>query len=322
MSTITTSITPFTTSPSRSNPSTFSADMDARLSEENGRITEMNAVSTEMNTVSGEVNTNATTATTKAAESAASAAAALLSEGNASDSELVVVTLTDERKAVDFGTHADETAMEAYLTAEGLTKVTGATYFDIAINQTRVYSATSVWVSNGTVDAYTKTQSDLLLADKADIATTYTKTEIDAFTHGKILQVVQGSTSTAVSNSSNTLASTGLSASITPSSADSKILVSVKHNGCAKSNANATTSMDIVLIRNNVSILQPIGAYLETNTLMSLVSDASFDLLDSPASTAAQTYRTDFRSRNADASVSVQYANVNTSTITLMEVAL
>ena len=42
---------------------------------------------------------------------------------------------------------------------------------------------------------------------------------------GKVLQVVQASTSTAVSNSTSTLADTGLSATITPRSASSKILV-------------------------------------------------------------------------------------------------
>ena len=37
---VTTTITPFTKSPSRQNPATFSADMDDRLSEENSRIVE------------------------------------------------------------------------------------------------------------------------------------------------------------------------------------------------------------------------------------------------------------------------------------------
>ena len=59
MSTITTTISPFTKSPSRQNPSTFSADMDTRLSEENSRIVEMNDMSEEMNVVADEVNDNA-----------------------------------------------------------------------------------------------------------------------------------------------------------------------------------------------------------------------------------------------------------------------
>ena len=73
MSTITSFITPFTTSPSRQQPLTFSADMDTRLSQENSRIVSMNAMGAEMNTVSGEVNTNASN--TLLASAAAVAAA-------------------------------------------------------------------------------------------------------------------------------------------------------------------------------------------------------------------------------------------------------
>lgn len=74
---ITTTITPFTKSPSRQAPSTFSSDMDTRLSEENSRITQMNSMSTEMNSTAATVNSDATTATTKAAEASASATTAV-----------------------------------------------------------------------------------------------------------------------------------------------------------------------------------------------------------------------------------------------------
>lgn len=43
----------------------------------------------------------------------------------------------------------------------------------------------------GTTDAYTKAETDELLADKADKATTYTKTEIDAMI-GDINTVLEG----------------------------------------------------------------------------------------------------------------------------------
>lgn len=54
---ITTTITPFTHTPSRQNPATFSEDMDYRLSEENSRITQMNNLGTQMNSVADLVNT-------------------------------------------------------------------------------------------------------------------------------------------------------------------------------------------------------------------------------------------------------------------------
>ena len=48
---------------------------------------------------------------------------------------------------------------------------------------------------------------------------------------GKVLQVVFGSTSTETRNNTNTLADTGLSASITPSATSSKVLIIVMQNG-------------------------------------------------------------------------------------------
>jgi hypothetical protein len=75
-----TQIAPFTKTPSRLNPATFSADMDSRLSEENTRIAQMNAQSIENNGY-------ATTCQTKANEASASAtsaaSSALLAQGAA-----------------------------------------------------------------------------------------------------------------------------------------------------------------------------------------------------------------------------------------------
>ena len=59
MTIITSLISLFTKTPSRLNPSTFSSDMDTRLSEENSRITQMNDMSTQMNAVAQEINQKA-----------------------------------------------------------------------------------------------------------------------------------------------------------------------------------------------------------------------------------------------------------------------
>ena len=63
------------------------------------------------------------------------------------------------------------------------------------------------------------------------------------FGGGKVLQIVQGSTSTETRNNTNTLADTTLTAAITPSASDSKVLVTVFQNGCDKSAANAGNQM-------------------------------------------------------------------------------
>ena len=60
---MTTQITPFTTTPSRQNPSTFSADRDVRLQEEASRILQMNALAAELNALAAAMTLNATTST-------------------------------------------------------------------------------------------------------------------------------------------------------------------------------------------------------------------------------------------------------------------
>ena len=140
---------------------------------------------------------------------------------------------------------------------------------------------------------------------------------------GSVLQVVSAITSTQVSSSSATMVDTTLTATITPKFSTSKILVLVSQNGLFKSSANSSNCMDINLLRGSTSLLSSnaVGALLETGTTISLVGAASIAFLDSPATTSATTYKTQFASRNGGASVQVQYANLSNSTITLLEIA-
>ena len=138
---------------------------------------------------------------------------------------------------------------------------------------------------------------------------------------GKVLQVVYATTATSVSNSTNTYADTGLTATITPSSASSKILVTVHQNGVLKSSADASTRMQLKLLRGGTDILA-IGQYFLLNSLaQSLYSTtASAQCLDSPNTTSATTYKTQFRSEANTAFVEVQANSAFTSTITLIEI--
>jgi hypothetical protein len=137
----------------------------------------------------------------------------------------------------------------------------------------------------------------------------------------RILQVVSASTSTAVTSSTTTLVDTGLSATITPQSSSSKILVYVAHPHCYKSTPNGFTSMNMALLRGSTNI-QSIGTVLGfTGTSLDLVFSTNTVCLDSPATTSATTYKTQFASAFGAASVHVQYASQGTSTIVLMEVS-
>ena len=136
---------------------------------------------------------------------------------------------------------------------------------------------------------------------------------------GSVLQVVQGTYSTQVSSSSSTYADTGLTATITPKFATSKILVSVMHTACNK--ANSDTFLTLRLLRNSTSIavFETAGGYTG-NASPIYFGACGIDYLDSPATTSATTYKTQLRSDSNTSSVSIGYNN-SVQTITLMEIA-
>ena len=79
--------------------------------------------------------------------------------------------------------------------------------------------------------------------------------------------------------------------------------------------------MNMALLRGATNI-QSIGTVLGfTASSLDLVFSTSTVCLDSPATTSATTYKTQFASAFGAASVTVQYASQGTSTIVLMEVS-
>jgi hypothetical protein len=146
---------------------------------------------------------------------------------------------------------------------------------------------------------------------------------------GKVLQVVHANTSTQVTNSTNTLADTTLTATITPSSTSNKILVLVSQNGLYRSNGNQNNVLVIKLFRSSTEIGKTGGInYIwpgTTPVVESITGTASFNVLDTPSSTSAITYKTKFWNQNGTAQVGVQYTYGGgwdaTSYITLMEIA-
>ena len=138
---------------------------------------------------------------------------------------------------------------------------------------------------------------------------------------GKVLQVVNATFGTATNSTSSTFADLGLSASITPSSTSSKILVAVHLSGCQKNN-NAL--LGTRLLRNSTTIYTIDNMSLYTaNTNENACGSVSTSYLDSPSTTSATTYKIQFRSVN---NVSYVYINNDVaggsnSNITLMEIA-
>ena len=140
---------------------------------------------------------------------------------------------------------------------------------------------------------------------------------------GAVLQVVNATYSTQASTSSGTFQDTGLSATITPLSSSSKILVIWAINGVYASTAigvetNLVRTSTQIVYTENLAAREGSGAY----DAGSGTSGGTY--LDSPATTSATTYKCQYRSRNGSSSVTVQFTGsggASTSMMTLMEIA-
>ena len=138
---------------------------------------------------------------------------------------------------------------------------------------------------------------------------------------GKVLQVVFASTATVASSSSSTYADTGLTATITPSSATSKVLVIYSQNGVQKEATNASCRLGLKLLRG-ATVIQTAGElFLFTNTALTVYgTSVANTYLDEPATTSATTYKTTFASTDNNAAVNVQANGIHRSSITLLEI--
>jgi len=137
----------------------------------------------------------------------------------------------------------------------------------------------------------------------------------------RVLQVVEGGASIAVTSANNTYVDTGITATITPSSVDSKILVYVSVNGVSKNAGNAGNSVDLYLNRGATAI-QLIGLGVGYNNVdgVAISGSTSCIRLDSPATTSATTYKVQFRNNVNASSVTIMRSGER-STITLMEIS-
>lgn len=139
---------------------------------------------------------------------------------------------------------------------------------------------------------------------------------------GNILQVVNATTSTQTTNTSSTYADTALTASITPTSASSKILIVVNQVSCGKETSNTALLLRLLRGATELIVFEKYGGYTN-GTGSGWSGSCSCCYLDSPATTSAVTYKTQLASSSNTGTVYVQASNSGSpaSTITLMEVA-
>ena len=135
----------------------------------------------------------------------------------------------------------------------------------------------------------------------------------------RVLQVVTGSTTTqTAASNTNAFVDTGLTATITPQSATSTILVLVSQNGVIKVN---NTSASLRILRGASTVVSNFAVTLgrTDSAAVNLVS-ASATCLDSPATTSATTYKTQFCSSQNVPEVLCQVGSAM-STIVLLEIS-
>jgi len=143
---------------------------------------------------------------------------------------------------------------------------------------------------------------------------------------GSVLQVVNGFTSTAVtSTTTDVWVDTGITATITPTSASSKIMVIANICGMFKNDGNQYNRLGIQLLRGAtvMGIISLRNLYTNTGMQFSLPG-AMYSKLDSPATTSATTYKVQFlqEAPGSTGGVSVQKdSNSGESQIFLMEIA-
>ena len=138
---------------------------------------------------------------------------------------------------------------------------------------------------------------------------------------GKILQVVFASYSTETTTTGTSAVDTGLTATITPTSASNSILVLAAHNSNERSAGTSNNNGLNIRLRRGATTLVIASTLGWTGTNFRMrPGAASFVYLDSPNTTSATTYKTQFSSNAAGDSVTVQIGN-NASTICLLEVS-
>ena len=136
----------------------------------------------------------------------------------------------------------------------------------------------------------------------------------------RVLQVVSATPfSTEVTSTSLTYVDTGISATITPQSATSKILVLTAVSGVAKNN-NTGVTLRLMRGATEVSVFENQAANTNDNSFM-LVGSCSTVFLDSPATTSATTYKVQFRSASNISFVAVQKDSASSSSMVLVEIS-
>ena len=136
---------------------------------------------------------------------------------------------------------------------------------------------------------------------------------------GKVLQVVQGTTTTQTATNSSTYSDSTLTATITPSASTSKILVLVNQPVAVSRSVSSDLGGFVNLLRGSTALMnQTTDTIYGANWLYSQLP-VNFNYLDSPATTSATTYKTQLKTSNTAHTITAQVSGLP-ATIILLEI--
>ena len=150
------------------------------------------------------------------------------------------------------------------------------------------------------------------------VLTNCTGVPASALPAGSVLQVVMGTLSTEITTTSGTVADTGLTATITPRSTSSSILVLVNGSGYASA---SSTIGKLSLVRTATTIITFNNIYGYATASAGVNGYMNTAYLDSPATTSATTYKVQWLRAGAGGGTVYLNNAPSTSTIILMEIA-
>ena len=222
-------------------------------------------------------------------------------------------TLVVAKGGTGVGTHTSGNYLKGAGTGNIASATPAATFADVSPLTTRgdVLIGTSGTVTGarlGVGDA-----DEVLTSDGTDVAWA----AAGGGGGGKIVQVVYGVSTSVVSTTDNTYLDTGLTASITPSDDDNKILVLVSHNGVGKVTTN--TRCHTQLLRDSTQIAVENTQAFTGSTATMYTGSSSWSVLDDPQTDSEIVYKTQFLSQDNSGTVYVGLSS-STSTIVLLEV--
>ena len=138
---------------------------------------------------------------------------------------------------------------------------------------------------------------------------------------GSVIQVVSDTTTTAISGSTSTsYIDTGLSASITPLSASSKIIILVDINTTVYKLGTGYFLSGFNLVRDSSQINARLhGLYLNVGSDNNYYSNYSFSFIDSPSTKSSITYKVQMKNLVSGSIVALEGSDP--STLILMEIA-